>query len=444
MVGSGIFFTSGFLIKETGNVWIVLLCWLLGGILALTGSVTYAYAARLLPYAGGDYVYLKVAYSPAIAFMSGWSSLLTNFSASVSVLALAFGQYVLFLFPSIPKWSSPSFTVLGLDLQVGTQTAIGILPILFFSTLNYFGIKSAVRVQNVFAVLKIIGLLSFIIIGFSLGNTNWSYLINETLPNLSDTNLFKKILIGIVPVSFSYLGWNMITYIAEEVKSPEKTILKSAVTACVLVCALYVSINLLFLVSAPAEKLSGKEGIGAIAFEQLFGGDYAILTTGFIAWVILGSLSAILIGGSRVYFAMARDGVFLPNFSKIHRKHHSPYISIFFQAVVAILFCLVKEIESLLYMITCSILILSCLTAATPIRFNKMGFESDYKIPFYPWPIVLYILSNLAVMYVLFSEKPITAIWGLVITLMSLPIYYLFRLDKKIQKGVANDTNLSP
>jgi APA family basic amino acid/polyamine antiporter len=434
MVGSGIFFTSGFLIKETGNIWIVLFCWLVGGLLALMGSITYAYAARLLPYAGGDYVYLKVAYSPAIAFMSGWSSLLTNFSASVSVLALAFGQYVLILFPSFPKWASPTISFLGLDLQVSSSTMIGILPILFFSILNYFGIKSAVRVQNVFAVIKITGLLLFLGFGFSLGQTHWNYLLDTALPSFSDSGLLSKILIGIVPVSFSYLGWNMITYIAEEVKSPEKTILRSAVTACLLVCGLYVSLNLLFLISAPASELAGKEGIGAIAFQRLFGGELSILTTGFIAWVILGSLSAILIGGSRVYFAMARDGVFLPEFSKIHPKYHSPYVSIFFQAFVAILFCFVKEIESLLYMITCSILILSCLTAATPFRFNKMGYKSDYKIPFYPLPIIIYILSNLAVMFVLFSEKPITAIWGLVITLMSLPIYFIFRLDKKMKQ----------
>lgn len=133
MVGSGIFFTSGYLIKETGNLWIVLLCWIVGGVLALSGSITYAYAARLLPFAGGDYVYLKVAYSPAIAFMSGWSSLLTNFSACVSVLALAFGKYVQILFPEIPVWESSTFTLLGLDLQISSITFIGVLPIVFLA-----------------------------------------------------------------------------------------------------------------------------------------------------------------------------------------------------------------------------------------------------------------------------------------------------------------------
>ncbi|MCG6139191.1 APC family permease [Leptospira mtsangambouensis] len=435
MVGSGIFFTSGYLIKETGNLWIVLFCWIVGGILALSGSITYAYAARLLPFAGGDYVYLKVAYSPAIAFMSGWSSLLTNFSACVSVLALAFGKYVQILFPELPVWESPTYTLLGLDLQVSSITFIGVLPILFFSILNYFGIKSAVRVQNVFAVLKITGLLLFLALGFSMGNTNWSYLFNSHFPNLMELSFYSKVLIGIVPVSFSYLGWNMITYIAEEVKNPEKTIVRSAITACFLVAGLYFAINLLFVISAPIGELAGQDGIGAIAFQKLFGVNYSILTTSFIAWVILGSMSAILIGGSRVYFAMARDGVFLPSFSKVHPKWHSPYVSIFFQGFVAILFLFVKEIEALLYMITCSILILSCLTAATPFRFEKMGMKSDYKIPFYPLPIFLYIFANIAVMAILFIEKPVTATWGLMITLIALPVYYGFRLDKKMDKA---------
>ncbi|WP_411824826.1 APC family permease [Leptospira sp. 'Mane'] len=432
MVGSGIFFTSGFLLQETGNPWIVLICWALGGLLALCGSITYAYAARLLPFAGGDYVYLKVAYSPLLAFVSGWSSLLTNFSACISVLALAFGKYICILFPNIPTWNSPTYLFLGVDFQIGTSTFIGIIPILFFSGLNFFGIKSAVRVQNFFAVIKIIGLVLFLIFGFSLGNANWGYLLDAPFPDFLSLSFLSKLLIGIVPVSFSYLGWNMITYIAEEVKSPEKNLVQSATTACLLVAGLYISINTLFLISAPAEVLSGQDGIGAIAFQKLLGSHLSILTTGFISWVILGSLSAIIIGGSRVYFAMARDGAFLPSFAKIHKKYHSPYVSIFFQALVAILFLLVKEIEALLYMITCSILVLSCLTALTPFRFEKMGFKSEYKIPFYPVPIFIYVIANIAVMIVLFKEKPVNALWGLMITLSAIPVYYGFRLDEKI------------
>ncbi len=432
MVGSGIFFTSGFLLKETGNPWIVLICWALGGFLALCGSITYAYAARLLPFAGGDYVYLKVAYSPILAFMSGWSSLLTNFSACISVLALAFGKYILVLFPSLPKWSTGSTFLLGVELEINSATLIGIFPILFFSILNFFGIKSAVRVQNLFAAIKIVGLVLFIVLGFLIGNSDWSHLLSNPLPDFFDSSSYSKILIGIVPVSFSYLGWNMITYIAEEVQSPEKNLVKSAITACFMVTGLYLLLNVLFFVSAPKSLLSGNDGIGAIAFERLFGADLSILTTGFITWVILGSLSAIVIGGSRVYFAMARDGAFIESFAKIHPKYRSPYISIIFQASIAILFLTVKEIESLLYMITCSILILSSLTAATPFRFKKLGYVSDYKIPFYPWPIFLYIFANIAVMLILFIEKPANAIWGLSITLSSVPVYFGLKYRKKV------------
>jgi APA family basic amino acid/polyamine antiporter len=432
MVGSGIFFTSGFLLKETGNPWIVLICWALGGFLALCGSITYAYAARLLPFAGGDYVYLKVAYSPVLAFMSGWSSLITNFSACISVLALAFGKYILILFPSIPQWSSDTYALFGVELQLSSSTMIGVFPILFFSVLNFFGIKSAVLVQNFFAVIKIIGLLLFIFLGFLIGKSDWTHLLSYPLPDFFSTTSYSKILIGIVPVSFSYLGWNMITYIAEEVKAPEKNLVRSAVSACFMVTGLYLALNVLFLVSAPSADLAGKDGIGAIAFERLFGAHLSILTTGFITWVILGSLSAILIGGSRVYFAMARDGAFIESFATVHSKYHSPYVAIFFQAFIAILFLCVKEIESLLYMITCSILILSCLTAATPFRFKKLGYISDYKIPFYPWPIFLYITANLAVMIILFIEKPVNAFWGLSITLSAIPVYYGIKYRKKV------------
>ncbi len=424
MVGSGIFFTSGYLIQETNNPWLVLLAWIVGGFLAFCGAITFAYSARLFPFAGGDYVYLKKAYSPILAFVSGWSSLLTNFSACVSVLGLAFGKYCLLLFPSLPFLQFFAFSFLGIQFEFGTVQILGAFPIVFFSAFNYFGIQSAIRVQNFFTILKILGLSLFLILGFSVGSVDWNYIFKFSPPNFLSSEDSLKLILGIVPVSFSYLGWNMITYVAEEVKDPDKNLVRASVTACLLVSFLYVLLNTLFLVSAPMEELSGQAGIGAIAFSKLFGAEVSILPTGFITWVILGSMSAILMGGSRIYVAMARDGVFFPSFAKLHPKFQSPSTAILFQAGISLAFLLVKEIESLLYMITCSILILSCLTAFTPFRFKNLGYQSSYKIPFFPLPPILYIAANLVVVIVLFKEKPVQALWGLAITASAIPIYY--------------------
>ncbi|MBP7282574.1 MAG: amino acid permease, partial [Leptospiraceae bacterium] len=270
MVGSGVFFTTGFILNKVENPWLVITCWILGGIFAIAGAVTFAYPAVIFPEAGGDYIYLKKAYSPMVAFMSGWASLTVNFSASIAVLGIAFSKYLQFIFPGLKEIGSFKTTLGPIPIELGPTQLIGASLITFFSVINYFGIKQAVRLQNVFTSIKISGLLILVIAGFSFGNTDYTVLReNSFFPDIfQNVNL---LILGIVPVSFSYLGWNMVTYVAGEIKDPRRIIPLSIVIACFMVMSLYIAINLLFLVSAPVAELKGQGGIGVIAAKHLFG-----------------------------------------------------------------------------------------------------------------------------------------------------------------------------
>jgi len=430
MVGSGIFFTTGFIINKVENPWVVLLCWFLGGLLALTGALTYAKPATLFPFSGGDYIYLKEAYSPMIAFMSGWTALTINFSASISALGITFSKHLFYIVP-VDEVSFLERSFLGLTFNVGPGQIIGVAIILIFTIISYTGMSTAVKVQNVLTFLKITGLVIFVTAGFMFGNTNMQLLTSYSpFPDVWNIN---KILIGIIPVTFSYLGWNMVTYVAEEVKNPERNIWLSILIACIMVIALYLSINFLFLVSAPPEQLKNQEGIGVISAINLFGKGSTALVSAFICWVLLGSLSATIIGGSRVYYAMAKDGLFFPSLAKIHPFYKSPHNALFFQAGYASLFMFVKELESLLYLITCSILILSSLTAMTPFIFAKRGLKSKFRIPGYPFTPVIYVFFNIVIMIMLYYDRPVEGLWGIGITLSSIPIYYFFK--KRFRKA---------
>ncbi len=426
MVGPGIFITTGYILHQVPNPNIVLLAWILGGFLAVAGAMSYAKSASLFPYAGGDYVYLKEAYSPIVAFAGGWLSLSINFSASISLSALAFSKSFFSLIN--PSWDIYFFEIpfLGLTISIGTAQILAMSAILVFTIVNFFGISTASRIQNLFTSVKILGLVSFVILGFVIGNYDISRFKSFSLFP-SDLKGFELLLAGVIPVTYSYLGWNMITYVAEEVKDPDKNIYKAVLYSCALVTILYILMNFLFLSSGTLSELSGDK-IGITASSALFGPKATVFITVFICWAFLASISAYIIGGSRIYFAMARDGFFFQNMAKLHSKHKSPYMSLLFQCGYACLFCFVKEIESLLYLITCSTLLLATITAYTPILFEKRNYKLKFRIPGYPYTTYLYIASNFGIIATLLWNKPTEAFWGVGFTFLSIPMYYYFKI----------------
>ncbi|EMG08070.1 amino acid permease [Leptospira interrogans serovar Grippotyphosa str. LT2186] len=298
--------------------------------------------------------------------------------------------------------------------------------ILVFTIVNFFGISTASRIQNLFTSVKILGLVSFVILGFVIGNYDISRFKSFSLFP-SDLKGFELLLAGVIPVTYSYLGWNMITYVAEEVKDPDKNIYKAVLYSCALVTILYILMNFLFLSSGTLSELSGDK-IGITASSALFGPKATVFITVFICWAFLASISAYIIGGSRIYFAMARDGFFFQNMAKLHSKHKSPYMSLLFQCGYACLFCFVKEIESLLYLITCSTLLLATITAYTPILFEKRNYKLKFRIPGYPYTTYLYIASNFGIIATLLWNKPTEAFWGVGFTFLSIPMYYYFKI----------------
>ncbi|MCB1141056.1 MAG: amino acid permease [Leptospiraceae bacterium] len=443
MIGSGIFFTTGYMIGDLPSPSGILLAWFLGGIFALSGALSYAYPAVLYPEAGGDYIYLREAYSPSVAFMSGWASLLANLTANIAVLALAFSEHFLVLFPGFqfftpieifPLVSLTSFLSPLLDpnslsffsIRIGPGQILSIFLILVFTMINILGIKQAVRVQNFITIVKVGGLLLFVILGFSIGKTDFQNL------NSGTELQFSGLALAMVPVTFSYLGWNMVTYVAGEVENPQRNIPLSIFLACIIVIGFYLSINLLYLVSTPITEISSKEGIGMVSARSLFGEGGKIVFTFFILWMVSGSLSSIIMGASRVYYAMAKDGLFFSSLADLHPKYGTPYRSLIFQGGYASLLLLVGNIHSLLYLITCAVFLLSAITVLTVFRLEKKGKSIRYKIPLFPYLPLVFSMGNLAFVVYLTITAPERSLGGILLTLAGLPVYYLIR--KKLPK----------
>jgi APA family basic amino acid/polyamine antiporter len=431
MVGTGIFFSTGHILKTTTNSWIILAAWLLGGCLAYCGAITYGYLARVHPHAGGEYVYLKEAYSPVPAFLSGWVALAVSFSASVSVLGLAMFGYLKIFLPETwgIDWYTESF--LGLVLEFGPRQVLGMFLILGLSFLNHRGVKLGIRMQNILTLLKILGLFGFLSIGFLSPRISWESL--SPLPDISLDSL-QSLLIATLTVTYSYLGWNMITYVAEEIRNPDKDIPQAIGISCLLVTTLYLGLNLLFLVSAPIPESIGKDEIAILSAKVLFGESSLPLLSGLICIILFGSMSAILIGGSRIYLAMARDRLFFPQFARLHPKHKTPSLAIWLQCFMACLFLFVRDIEVLLYMITFSILIMTSLISVIPMIYKFQKIAPEITLPGYPWTPLFFLFLNLFIGYELVHSQPESALWSLAITGSGIPLYLFFRYRKRNRK----------
>ncbi len=439
MVGSGIFFTTGFVLQVANHPYSVLICWILGAIFALLGALSYSYLAVLFPHSGGDYVYLKKAYSIKLAFLSGWSSFLANFSANIAVLSLAFVKHLNFLFPSLQP-SEPIFFLYKIPIYFGNYQWIAMSLVWGFSLLHITRVKWAIRVQNFLSGFKILGVLSFIFLGFLIGNINWNHFsfTYEGNPPYSNWewsfSTIQGIFLGIIPVSFAYFGWNMVTYVAEEVKEPQKIIPKSISLACLFVGIVYLLINILYLGSSNSLTLiSAREGVGVASAESLFGEIGKNFMSIFILIMILGSLPAMIFAGSRIYYAMAKDGVFFSFLKYIHPKWHTPYSALLFQATYTSFLILLGDVEKLLYFMTCSILLLSILTTLIPVylHLKKEIPNTTYKIPFYPFPPLIYAVGTLILLIYFAVLSPENALSGIFITLLGIPTYYLFQYFQK-------------
>jgi len=439
MVGSGIFFTTGFVLKSAKHPYAVLLCWVIGAVFAIMGAMSYAYPAVMYPHAGGDYIYLRKVYSPLLGFLSGWAALVANFTANIAVLALAFSKHLSFLVPI--STSEPLFFIGPIPIFFGSYQWIGLILVWGFTFINLVGVKKALRIQNTLSLLKISGMIVFILLGFSIGKLNWfhfsldySNIENPPFEKFEFSfELIKGILNGMIPVSFAFFGWNMVTYVAGEVKEPEIIIPRSIILACSAVGIIYLLMNVLYLGSSDAQTLiSSKEGVGVVASIQLFGTNAKFWMSLFILVMILGSLPAMIFAGSRIYYAMAKDKLFFSSLAKLHPKWHTPHNALLFQAVYSSFLILLGDIEKLLYFMTCAILLLSIFTSFIPIYLDWKGVPTVFKIPFFPLPPLIYILgTSFLILYLAFTS-PENALSGLAITLAGVPVYFFM---KKLEKN---------
>jgi APA family basic amino acid/polyamine antiporter len=381
-----------------------------------------------MPYAGGDYNYIREAYGRVMGFLSGWSSFLVTFSGAIAFLAVILTGFVAFFFPvlgsedllfSIPlPWIPVSATI-------GTLFSIAVVLIL--SGLHCLGVRQGTFTQNALTIMKIGALLAIIVLGALFGAGDASHF--KPLfdwQKIGNSSLFGA---AFIPVIFAYSGWNAVIYIAGEVKDPEENLPRALLYGVSLVIALYLAINAVYIYAVPVTEMKGALRMSEVATTALFGYKTSALITAIITISILGALNVVTMIGPRIYYAMAKDGVFFQRLTYVHPEFNTPTKAIMLQALWSCLLILTNTWGTLFTYVSVVITLFSAFTIGSVIvlRWKRPDLKRPYKVWGYPIVPLLFVLVHLWIVWGSVTEKPKESLIGLFIVCLGIPAYLLWR-----------------
>jgi APA family basic amino acid/polyamine antiporter len=417
MIGAGIFTTSGLLLAQLHDPLLLLLLWLVGGSIALSGALSYGELGANFPKAGGDYAFLTRLFSPLAGFLSGWVSFLVGFSAPVAASSLAFSEY---LVRTLPEDALPP----QLDL---TKKAIAVGIILVFTLIHYFGLRSGSKVQNVLTVLKIGLIMVLLITGFVFGEGSFEHFRIQKGEAFAGANL-KTIGLALMWILFAYSGWNASTYVGSEVSNPVKNIPRSLIVGTFAVSIIYLLLNILYVYAVPPGEMKGVISIGGLTANKLFNRSLDQLFSLFIAMILLSAISVLTIIGPRVYYAMAQSGHFFGLARKINRSR-VPGISILLQSGLAIIYVVSGTFDQIITFLSFSLGIFPILAVLGVFKL-RMKRQTVLKVPGYPVLPAFFILSSIGILIFAFLERPVESSIAIGVILAGIPMFYWLTNNK--------------
>jgi APA family basic amino acid/polyamine antiporter len=416
MIGTGIFTTSGLLAANLPSPGWVLLCWLFGGVIAIAGALCYAELATRMPEAGGEYVYLKKLYHPSLGFLAGWTSLIVGFSAPIAAAAMGFAEYI---------HAGLNSQLLHLDATqlVLFKKGLAVSIIALFTFLHYFGLRLGSRVQNVLTILKILIVAGLAFVGLLFGNGS-----GPSLSLAGESSGIMAIGTAMMLVMFSYSGWNASAYIAGEIRQPKKNIPVSLLGGTSIVIILYLAINFFIFRMVPFSDLKGTIPVVEMAAVQAFGEGMGKVFSLLVGVGLLSCLSAFIMIGPRVYYAMARDRLFFPFAADVHPRHKVPGKSIIVQGTIAVLMVLIGSFEQLIIYIAFALNIFLWLAVVGVFlaRKRKVGEESAVKVWGYPYVPLFFLVASLVLMVFNYVNRPMESSAALLTVLFGIPCYFLW------------------
>ena len=442
MIGSGIFIVSAGMSRDLGSSGWLLLAWLVAGLLTVMAALSYGELSAMMPNAGGQYVYLNRAFGRLTAFLYGWTVFTVIQTGVIAAVAVAFAKFTAVFFPAV----SPQNVVADLGLiRVNAAQLLAICSIIFLTWLNARGVRDGRLIQFVFTSAKLLALLALIVFGLWIGfgsdawNSNFDSLwdasrlsMQDGLPSLSPLSSWSLLsVLGVAMVGslFSSDAWNNVTFIAGEIRNPGKNLPLSLFIGTLIVTTLYILANLSYLALLPMQEIqsAAEDRVGTAAAKVIFGDSAVYLMAGLIMISTFGCNNGIIMAGGRLFYAMAKDGLFFRKASELNRNS-VPGFALWIQAAWASVLCLSGKYGDLLEYTTFASLLFYIVTISGLFVLRKKEPEAErpYRVFLYPFLPLMYIMSASAFCINLMLSSPVTTLSGLGIVTLGFPIYLKF------------------
>ncbi|MCC6746949.1 MAG: amino acid permease [Deltaproteobacteria bacterium] len=415
VIGSGIFLTTGSIAKALPHPSWVLAVWGAGGLICLAGALTLAELGAMMPKAGGQYVFLREAFGDLPAFLFGWAYLSVVHSGSIAAVSAGFAEYLSFFFPKVPRGVA------------------SVAAVLLLTWLNVYGVKDSSRLQNVFTLAKVGAILAIGLVGSVLVHSGGTEAVRAPFAGTPPWPGAAAFGVGLIAVLWTFDGWNCITFSAGEVKNPRRNLPLALLLGTLLVTALYVAINYVYLAVIPIDRLKETVRVAEVATTSLFGAKGTVLLVAVVLASTFSSMNAMILTGPRIYFAMARDGLFLPALGKVDAKHGTPAAAVMAQGIWAAALVIFGTYDQLFTMAMCAAMAFYAATGAAVFVLRRKVPEAPrpYRTWGYPVTPLVYIAGTAFVMLNGFVERPWASLAGFGLVATGVPVYLYWRRRRR-------------
>jgi APA family basic amino acid/polyamine antiporter len=478
MIGSGIFIVSAEIAREVGSPALLIGAWAVTGFLTIVAALSYGELAAMMPHVGGQYVYLRESLGPLWGFLYGWTLFAVIQTGTIAAVGVAFGKFLGVFFPAISSshwlfglhWSAPSYQIGpvllgGMQVGLNTQNLMAILMVVALSVINIFGIKTGAIIQDVFTFAKVSALLGLVLVGLFIGRNAQALAANFAANFWHNAGLgaLHPVQVGaggaVVLVStltilavaqvgslFSADAWNNVTFTAGEVINPKRNLPLSLALGTGIVISLYIACNVIYLNVLPLVGTADgatilqrgiqhatEDRVATAVLTQMFGALGGYLMAVAIMLSSFGCNNGLILAGARVYYAMAKDGLFFRSAAKLHPKYKTPAASLMVQMVWICILCVSGSYGQLLDYVVFAVLVFYILTIAGlfVLRRTRPNAERPYKAFGYPVLPAIYIVMAIFIDVVLLRYKPQFTWPGLIIVLLGIPVYYAWSLRSR-------------
>ena len=426
VIGSGIFIVPAFVAQSVPDARSMLLVWLVGGALAFAGAMAYAELAALRPRAGGEYVYLREAFGPVAGFLSGWTSFVAGFSGAIAASAVGLASYLGRFLPAAADTAPLARIALGpLTFTLSSQALVALTVIAGFTVVHVVGLGPGRIVQNLLAVLKVLLLAVFVAFGFSIGQGSAAQLA-ASAGGVAPSSWA----LALIPVMFSYSGWNAAAYVAGEMRDPGRNVPLALGAGTVAVVVLYLLLNALYLYALPVTELAAVDvRVVDAAAERLFGAAVAAPLAAASVLMIAASISAMVLAGPRVYYAMAQDGQFFGPLARVSPRFRTPAAAIVAQSVWSGVLVLTGTFDQLVTYTGFAVVLFSgfAVTAVFVLRRRAPQAPRPFRAWGYPFTPFVFAVASAAMVGNAIWREPGPSAAGLLVMAAGIPLYLYFR-----------------